>query len=47
MCFALPGETIKIIQTVEKLGDRGNPGADSQMSNWREVWSSSLVEGRK
>lgn len=47
MYFAFAGESIAVVQTMEKLADRGNHAADSQVSPWREVRSSSLVEGMR
>lgn len=45
--FALAGKAVTIVQTGKKLANTGNPGADSQVCNWREVQPSSLVEGMR
>lgn len=45
--FALAGEAGTVVQTGETLGNRRDPSADAQVSNWREVQSSSLVEGMR
>lgn len=42
--FALAGQAVTVVQTEEKLADRGHPGADSQVSASGEVRSSSLVQ---
>lgn len=37
---------LTFVQTREMmLADKGGPGADSSVSDWRAVWSRSLVEG--